>query len=353
MVYRSEDILIIYGLTPGIMDTAPIHKTLTEFCKKKKRMVSSDRFNLIVFLKDGPNYLENFTLNPEHILIALKSLEEDLVKGNISAGIFLSIKLIIEVFKSISERSFHLIIILDSGSAEIPNDKVPVLKNVIDKVKEMPLVIDIVSINVNNPSEDFKLKKIAGRTGGDLYKIKKVKELSSILNKLAEKKEIAAISAFKKSVSHITEANFPFYENFAEKPLEVEEMSTCSICFHKDMNLIQCTKCNTFAHKNCWALWSKTAHIGIPNVFRCHNCFNLLKLDKDLVEMVHSGILIYEEPQLVDVQKCLDDIKVVDVERYLQSLEVREGPKVVHIEYPMINLNVDDDDDITIIMDDE
>jgi len=312
MVYRSEDILIIYGLTPGIMDTAPIHKTLTEFCKKKKRMVSSDRFNLIVFLKDGPNYLENFTLNPEHILIALKSLEEDLVKGNISAGIFLAIKLIIEVFKSISERSFHLIIILDSRSAEIPNDKVPVLKNVIDKVKEMPLVIDIVSINVDNPSEDFKLKKIAGRTGGDLYKIKKVKELTSILNKLA----------------------------------------TCSICFHKDMNLIQCTKCNTFAHKNCWALWSKTAHIGVPNIFRCHNCFNLLKLDKDLVEMVHSGILIYEEPQLVDVQKYLDDIKVVDVERYLQSLEAREGPKVVHIEYPMINLNVEDDD-ITIIMDDE
>jgi len=68
--------------------------------------------------------------------------------------------------------------------------------------------------------------------------------------------------------------------------------------------------------------------------------------------MVHSGILIYEEPQLVDVQKYLDDIKVVDVERYLQSLEAREGPKVVHIEYPMINLNVEDED-ITIIIDDD
>ena len=352
MVYRSEDTLIIYGLTPGIMDTAPIHKTLTEFCKKKKLMFSSNRFNIIVFLKDGPNYLENFTLNPEHILIALKSLEEDLVKGNISAGIFLAIKLIIEVFKSIPERSFHLIIILDSESNEIPNDKVPALNNVIDKVKEMPLVIDIVSINADNPSEDLKLKKIAGRTGGDLYKIKKVKELFSILNKLAEKKEFAAISAFEKSVSHITEENFPFYENFAENPLEVEEMRTCSICYQKHMNLIQCTKCNTYAHKNCWALWSKMAHIGIPNVFRCHNCFNLLKLDKELVEMVHSGILIYEERQLVDVQKYLDDIKVIDVERYLKSLEDREGPKVVHIEYPMINLNIEDDD-ITIIIDDD
>ncbi len=352
MVYRAEDTLIIYGLTPGLIDSAPIQKSLTDFCKKKKSMVSSDRFNLIMFLKNGPNYLENFTLNPDHIPIALKSLEEDLVRGNISAGIFLAIKLIIEVFKTISERSFHLVIILDSQSNDIPNDKVPVLINLINKVKEMPLVIDMISINTGNLFDGSKFKKIAEKSGGDLYSIKKVKELSSILNILAEKKEVSAFSAFEESVTHISEENFPFYENFAEIPLDIEEMRTCSICYQKDINLVQCTKCKTYAHKNCWALWSKTVHFGIPNVFRCHICFNLLKLDKDLVEMVHSGILIYEEPQLEDVQKYIDDIKVINVENYIQSLEAQEGPKVVQIEYPDINLTVKDDD-ITIIIDDE
>ena len=74
--------------------------------------------------------------------------------------------------------------------------------------------------------------------------IKKVKELSSTFNKLAEKKEMTAFSAFEESVTHISEENFPFYENFAENPLEIEEMRTCSICFQKDVNLLQCTKCN-------------------------------------------------------------------------------------------------------------
>ncbi len=352
MVYRSEDTLLFYGLTPGLIDSIPIQNALTEFCKKKKSMSSSDRFNLIMFLKDGPNYLENFTLNPDHILIALKNSEEDLVKGNISAGIFLAIKLVIEVFKSISERCFHLVLILDSQSNDIPIDKVSGLMNLIDKVREMPLVIDIISISTNTLSEDPNLKKLAEKSGGNLYTIKNIKKLDSILNSLAEKKEFVEFYDTEESVTHISEENFPFYENFADKPIEIEEIRTCSICYQKGNNLVQCTKCDTYAHKNCWALWSKSTHIGLPNVFRCHKCFNLLKLDKNLVEMVHSGILIYEELQLGDVQKRIDEIKIINVEKYLQDMEARERPKVIQIEYPKIFLDLEDDD-ITIIVDDD
>jgi hypothetical protein len=256
------------------------------------------------------------------------------------------------VFKSISERSFHLILILDSQSNDIPNEKVPILINLINRVKEMPLTIDIISINAGELSDLLNFKKIAERSGGNLYIIKDSEKISLILNNLAEKKEFVEFFDDEKSVTHISKKNLSFYENFAENALETKEMRTCSICFQKDMNLFQCSKCNTYVHKNCWALWSKTAHIGLPHVFRCHNCFNLLKLDKEFVEMVHTGIMIYEERQIADVQKYIDDIKIIEVESYIQSLEALEGPKVVQIDYHDIILNVEDED-IRIIMEDE
>ncbi|MFX1339828.1 MAG: hypothetical protein ACFFDK_14540 [Promethearchaeota archaeon] len=61
MVYHSEDTLLIYGLTPGLIDPAPIQKALIEFCKKKKSMSSKDWFNSIMFLKAGSKSIENFT----------------------------------------------------------------------------------------------------------------------------------------------------------------------------------------------------------------------------------------------------------------------------------------------------
>jgi len=353
MGYRSEDTIFLYAVTPGVSNMKQVHKAITEFCKKKKLLVHSDRFNLIAFHKEGKMHLENFTLNPDHIFSALKQLEEDTVQANVVSGIYLAIQLIIEVFKRISERSFHLVIIIDSGSQKIPTKDIPTLEHVIDKVKEMPLLLDIISINIEDSFEEFKLRKLASRTSGDLYKIKKVRELTSVFNILTEKKENPSLLNYEESMSitHISKENFTFYENFADKPLEIRELNTCSICFQRSMNLIQCTVCSTFAHKNCWALWSKTSHIGKRNVFRCHNCFNLLKLERELVETVDSGIMILDETPLVEVQKYVDEIKVINVEAYLESIGTQEEPKIIKIEHP-IKIIADDKDDIQIIVND-
>ena len=68
----------------------------------------------------------------------------------------------------------------------------------------------------------------------------------------------------------------------------------------------------------CWAHWAKTSNIGLPYVFRCHICFNLIKLDKDFVEIVHTG----KEP-------APDLGKKVDLVSYLRQLEAQNKPKVV------------------------
>jgi len=126
----------------------------------------------------------------------------------------------------------------------------------------------------------------------------------------------------------ISEENKPFYANLADEPLKVNRIGTCAICFQRDdVDIIQCPSCEIIAHKKCWAQWAKTSNIGIFYVFRCHNCFNLLKLDEKYVFNIHSG----KEPTKEEIKK----IKQQDIVNYLYSQEAKEEPKIISVEDPM------------------
>ncbi|MFO8018429.1 MAG: hypothetical protein R6U96_07325 [Promethearchaeia archaeon] len=326
---RSEDTLIFSGLTPGITKMNEIYESLEHFCKIKKQNDPSERFNLIIFQKDGPNYLEKFTLKPENIVVALKSLEPMIVRANIAGGIMVAITFIIDVFKRIPEKTFRLIILTDKGSLKIPENYIPVLNNLIDKVKDMPFFIDIVRLDIDDPREDLKLMKLARRANGDIHEINDPESLSAILEVLALKRELTYEIGARDQDLEIPKENRPFYENLADEPVPVskEDNLTCSICFQQEKaELVKCPSCNTVAHKSCWAKWAKNSQIGIFNVFRCHNCFNLLKFDEEYVFAIQSG----KEPALEE-----EKVKVIEVQKYLEDLETDEGPEIVQVEDPI------------------
>ena len=88
---------------------------------------------------------------------------------------------------------------------------------------------------------------------------------------------------------------------------------------------MQCPICETIAHKKCWAHWARNTNIGLFNVFRCHKCYNLIKLDQQYVADVRMG----KEPA--------EEVKVQEQDyiSYLQSLEADEGPQIIHVEDPL------------------
>ena len=65
---RSEDTIIFNALTPGVSDFSAVYDSLEEFFQKKQSIDHNDRFNLVVFTKTGPKYLEDFTLNSDYVL---------------------------------------------------------------------------------------------------------------------------------------------------------------------------------------------------------------------------------------------------------------------------------------------
>lgn len=343
---RSEDTLVFMGLDPNTTDFLIVYDALKEFFDKKKALDHSDRFNVILFQEDGPNYLEEFTLNPENVLIALKSLQPMLVRANIAGGLMLAITFIIDVFKRISDKCFRLIILTDRGSYKIPEQYIPVLENLIDQVKDMPFIIDIIRVKINDPVEDLKLLDLVRRTGGNIHEISDVRDLPSVLHKLAEKRSFSSFSLYDEDVNtEIQYENYPFYENLAAAPLPLIESCTCSICFQTDnKDLVQCPSCETIAHKSCWAQWAKTSHIGLLNLFRCHNCFNLIKLDKKYVEMVQSGRV----PSIEEIE-----IEIVDLQEFQESLETIDGPKIISVEDPMAIFYKEYDNDVIVVRDDD
>ncbi|MHA1293490.1 MAG: hypothetical protein ACTSQJ_12600, partial [Promethearchaeota archaeon] len=263
-----------------------------------------------------------------------------LIKANVAGGIFVAITFIIDVFKKISQKCFRLIALTDEGSLRIPDHYVPVLENLIDKVRDFPFYIDIIRLNIDDPREDLKLMKLARRCNGDIHEINDIRSLSAILEVLAIKREIHTGSMIDDDIDlDITEEDQLFFENLADEPIEVKNEETCSVCFQKsNKGLVKCPACETIAHKSCWSQWAKSAHIGILHLFRCHNCYNLIKLEPEYVAAVQMGKVPSEEKIEVESQDLLN---------YLRSLEVDEGPKIIQVEDPMA-LSADDYDDIQV-----
>jgi len=332
---RSEDTLVFLGLSPKVIKLKSLYKILQEFADRKQSFDLSDRFNIILFQDSGPVYLDDFSFSFENIMNILKDYDKKIVRANVAGGIFVACTFIIDVYKKISDKAFRLIILTDKGSFNIPDHYLPVLTNLLDKVKDMPLYIDVLRIGIENYDEDLKYKQLAERCGGKVYFVKNPKILAEVLAKLAEKKTIGSGEAYfqKTSAGPITLDNQQFFENLADKPKIFVTSETCAVCFKKDdKTVVQCPNCESIAHMSCWAHWAKTSNIGMPYVFRCHNCFNLLRLDKEFVEIVQEG---KAPPMEIPVKK--------DLVAYLHELEEKNAPQAVHAEDPLV-LVIDDDE---------
>lgn len=326
-ITKSEDCLIFYGLTPDVTKLKQVYSSLDTFMKNKQAKDLSDRFNLIAFEEDGPFYLEDFTFDPEHILKNLKAMSKNFGKANIAGGIFIAITFIIEVYKKISEKTFRLLIVVDDGAYKIPSHYMTALEELIKKVKDLPFFIDIVYIGKQIFDESSKLLKLVNLSKGEFHEITNVKDLNGVLTGLADKKYITIPSLVQQRIRMILKDNQPFFINLADDPEVVSEISTCSICFQQDnQGIVRCPSCDTVAHKVCWAQWAKSSSIGIPYIYRCHNCFNILKLEEEYVADVQAGKI----PTIAELNK----VKKKNIVEYLRELEAEKKPEVVHTEDP-------------------
>ncbi|MBN1215541.1 MAG: hypothetical protein JXA99_08850 [Candidatus Lokiarchaeota archaeon] len=328
-VRKSEDNMIFCGVTPGLVKMNRIYNAFSVFMKAKQEVDISDRFNFIIFQNQGPSYLDHFIFEPKYIIDSIKASEKRIVKSNIAGGIFVAITFIIDVYKKISDKVFRLIILTDDGAHKIPSQYITILEDLIDKVKDMPFIIDIVRLNSYDTQEKEKLIKLVQLTKGKFYEIDNIKQLNSTFSSLSKKKLVTVPGYFdKENAKRISERNIPFYVNLADDFINYKGNAACAICFQKDNDeKIKCPSCDIIIHKRCGAFWAEMTSIGISYVFRCHNCFNLIKLDEQFVYDVQTG--------RIHMDTIPEEFTIGDMLNYLTELEKKRKPKIIQVNDPM------------------
>lgn len=294
---RSEDTLVFVAVSPQYTSYEKFVRVLREFFERKQEIDPQDRFNIITFRDVGPAYFEDFTYNVDHLAETLTDLGPRLAVPNMAGGIFVAITFIIDVFKIVGGKCFRLVIISDASAP--PLTKEELISDLLYQVRDMPFFMDVIRLQSEDASDDWRLEKLAKITKGSLQHADSLGELRALLSELAEKKKLAYPGLDKEGFT-IGVENVPFYENMAQAPAVVPpeeqgEADKCSICFQKECMrchqevLQRCPKCGALAHDCCWANWTESSHMGLQHLFRCHQCYNLLKLPKAFVAEVLSG----------------------------------------------------------------
>jgi hypothetical protein len=321
----SEDTMIFIGFTPKIAKMKSLENILQEFANAKQAIDPSQRFNIVLFLESGPIFLDDFTLDFNNILKLLKENEKKNVPANIAGGIMLTGTFINDVYKIISDKAFRLIVLMDKGSIPIPEYYYEILYELLDKLKDMPFYMDILWLGEEDEEYIQKLESFAKKYGGHTYEIINPKLLQENLLDLAKSKYMDELRD-QTAKPEVSESNITFYENLAKNPEILLTSEQCTICFKKDdVTVVKCPNCETIAHMSCWALWAQNTNIGLPYIFRCHNCYFLIKLDKNFVEIVQTGKV--SAPKI--------EFKQRDYVKYLQQLESTRKLQVVRAQDPL------------------
>ncbi len=344
--FRSEDTLVVLALSPKTTHFEQLIKDLEAFFRMKQEADQTDRFNFVAFLKTGPTYLEDFSFNIELVMDHLEQVRKRWGEVNFAGGFFLGLTFILDVFKKVGGKTFRIIVLNDKSAPNVKN--VEIIYDLVKKVVDLPTFIDIVRIGVKDQTDDWRLRELAKDSNGNFVKIESVKDLKKVLAILAQKKPLKSYGFGEDDVYKVkgrTREEMMFYENMAEffQPTDESSEHKCSICAQYEdpvlgtsASRVTCPKCGTTGHLSCLAHWAGKSTIGIPHVFRCFQCFNLVKLDKEFVDSVLKGEIAPQEAAIQVPDKAA-------ISQKLRGIEKEGAPKAVEVLDPLANTGPDEE----------
>jgi len=308
----SEDTLVFLAVDSNFTSMDAIVKALENFFQLKSSLDASDRFNLVFFTEKGPVYVEDFTFKWDLLIKLLKDYHDNIVNPSFENGLFLALTFILDIYKLVSGKYFRILVIKDGSVPEITKDFL--VNDLIDKVKPMPVFLDVLVLGMYDDPDQQKIKNIiAASQGGELLSATTFEEFTKMLEQAATNKKEIKVGTWDKKPDYKMD---PEHKDFFEKlsasliPLEtVSSDSKCTICFKPTSPvggtdaLVQCPACKTAFHDTCLVSWANQSNIGIDNVFRCPICFYLINLPEFLVDEINNGTTASFESFLQEIDQ--------------------------------------------------
>jgi hypothetical protein len=328
----SEDTIVFLAVDSNFTSMDAIVKALENFFKTKSSLDPTDRFNLVFFTEKGPIYVEDFTFKWELLVQLLKDYHEKIVNPSFEDGLFLVLTFILDIYKLVSGKYFRILVIKDGSVPEITKDFL--VNDLIDKVKPMPVFLDVLVLGMYDDPDQVKIKNMISMSqGGELVSATTFEEFNKMLEQAAStKKEIKIGLWDKKPDFKMDPEHKDFFEKLSASLVPMEQIridSKCTVCFKPTSPvggtdaLVQCPACKTAFHDTCLVSWANQSNIGIDNVFRCPICFNLINLPEFLVDEINNGASETFESFLQEVDQ-MQVLKAKDAEKSELNVILKE-----------------------------
>ncbi|MHA1368383.1 MAG: hypothetical protein ACTSWN_12275 [Promethearchaeota archaeon] len=294
----SEDTLIVCAIDRATTPIKNFINVLGNFFELKANLDPTDRFNLVIFVEKVPAHLPDFTFQWQKIIQLLHSITDRISQPSFEGGLFMALTFILDIYKLVCGKYFRIILIKDKSVPEITKDFL--VNDLLTKVRPMPVFLDVICLGMDSDPDELKiLDMINSSQGGNLYYVRDIAELNSLLRDQAGIKKEIKVDLWEKGPDFKVKQEYKqFYEDLAADLVPVDDVRPemkCSICFKETSPvcntdaLVKCPSCNTLYHDCCLVSWSEQSNIGIEHVFRCPICFYLIKLPEFLVNDILNG----------------------------------------------------------------
>jgi len=325
-----EDIFFYLDLTKDVLKKKDLIKALKLYIQEKNKINIKGHYGILIFQEEGNPI---FIKDKKDSEIISKAIEEnwDIRSKQISYfenGIFYICSYIAETIRKKSK--FNRVIIITDTPSDLSEDYIEALFDLVSKIKIFPTFIDIIRIAERGQrffKDDVKLNILASDTKGGMFYITDKKEFQKIILKLVKNKQLVSTFTDKPDQFKISKEDYAFYNNLARdlKPPESWEGLKCFFCQETICHVCSdpydvphlCEECGAAFHKCCVVNHVITHNIGIPHIFRCPSCDNLLKIDED---------------EIVEVApEAIDEFETLSVKNYIEKNETDLYPKITEI----------------------
>lgn len=333
---KFEIILIYLDLISSkTIKKKELTKIIKKFIDSKKKKNPLSRFGLLFFKEGGsPEFKGDFDDTSKLIKkISNEWNSREVGESFLENGLFYCLSHIASIATE-KGGDFRVMVISDFPSNK-NDDYHEALLSVLSAVRYIPTFIDIIRIgNQRFYKDDVKLRIITNTASGGLFYAQNAKELESILVALTRNKRMASLNQIEGKI-YIDEENKEFYENLASGLLTPEPGETEGICYlcktkyckdceEEFSHFLKCT-CGALFHAAHIGKYSFENNIGLPHIFRCPSCDNMLKMD-ELTVLKINGITPQppeEEPEELDEEEeeeYYEEPAEPEIEQYLEEI---------------------------------
>ena len=288
-------------------------KMIKSFAVKKIEIDPKDRMMLTAFGSKS-HKLCDFTNDPATLIESFKNIEIS-GRGELEDGIAFAIQNLVKEIRKIGGKVPRILVVSD--------DRLEVMGARLEKMaklaKGLGIFIDIAHIGTQE--KPTLLKQLAQLTGGDYGYFNNEKALINAGAGFASKKELQADTYFAKDdkkepplISEVAvELRKPGLGELRDL-MHGKKIEKCQICYQERCPTCKahfyscgryCPNCSRPIHLHCATLWAQKSPEAKENIFRCPNCYFLLRVPKSVMKLMDQSHEHDEEEQETKTTKMV------------------------------------------------